>query len=442
MNQAFYVSTLFGAVTLAAALDSGAFGPHRGERLLIVSSNGGTPELGTPLHGTPAFAPLAGRFDRIVYWNDVIAPLHPSDWSPRATETPLLARLVPRALGLTAPVDELVLESVAVAPSRTLAELVRDCPITVYSDGLMSYGPTRTALPVETGGRITRLLHLDLLPGLVPLLLREFGVRPEAVPAEAFRAVLDELPALPPDPRVGGALILGQYLAELGIVTDAEEIGLYTDMLRAVVAHGHERVVFKPHPAAAGAHAPALRAAAARLDVEVDVVGGGVPAERLFATVRPDLVVGAFSTALVTAGRFFNLRAASMGTELVLAGLRPYQNSNRIPATVIDAVLPRLQPDGHLATPPQLDVQQLVDAVGYCMQAAHHADLRPAAVEWLARHGTDRYFRRSRLEAIGLVPPSRRTAARRALATQLRSTAPGTYDKLRRRYAARLSRQG
>ena len=438
MSQVFYASTLFGAVTLAAALDAGAFGPHDGERLLIVSSNGAMPELATPLHETVVFAPLAGRFDRIVYWNDVVAPLHPSDWSPRAMETPVLSRLVPRALGLTGPVDELVLESVAVAPSRTIAELIRDCPITVYSDGLMSYGPTRTALPVETGGRITRLLHLDLVPGLDPLLLREFGVRAEAIPHEAFRTVLDELPALPPAARTGGALILGQYLADLGIVTDAEEIALYTDMLRAVVAHGHERVLFKPHPAAAGAHARALQAAADRLDVEFEVVAGGAPAEQVFAAVRPDLVVGAFSTALVTAGRFYGVRAASFGAGLVLEGLRPYQNSNRIPATVVDAALPRLQPDGHLAPPPEIDLQQLVDAVGYCMQAAHQADLRPAAADWLARHGSGRYFRRRRLEAIGLIPPSRRTVARRALATQLRSTAPGTYEKLRRRYAGRL----
>ena len=340
-------------------------------------------------------------------------------------EIPLLQRLVPAALGLTAPPSELVLESVAVAPSRTLAELVRDCPITVYSDGLMSYGPTRTVLPIETGGRITRLLHLDLVPGLNPLLLREFGVRPETVPDSAFRAVLDELPPAPPAERVGGALILGQYLADLDIMTDAEEAALYVDMLTAVVAHGHEQVVFKPHPAAGAAHARALHAAADRLHVELDVAAGGVPAEQLFATQRPELVVGAFSTALVTAERFYGLRAASMGTERVLDGLRPYQNSNRIPATVIDAVLPRLQPDGRLAPPPGFDVQQLVDAVGYCMQAAHHPDLREAASSWLAQHGRARYFRRRRLEAIGLVPPSRRTVTRRRLAAQLRTTAPG-----------------
>src|SRR5690348_17927762 len=51
--------------------------------------------------------------------------------------------------------------------------------ITVYADGLMSYGPTRNKLGLLVDSRIDRLLHLDLVPGLRPMLLTEFGVPSE-----------------------------------------------------------------------------------------------------------------------------------------------------------------------------------------------------------------------------------------------------------------------
>ena len=43
----------------------------------------------------------------------------------------------------------------------------------MFSDGLMGYGPTRDALPGDIGGRVERVLYLDLVPWLEPLLLRE-----------------------------------------------------------------------------------------------------------------------------------------------------------------------------------------------------------------------------------------------------------------------------
>lgn len=57
----------------------------------------------------------------------------------------------------------------------------------------MSYGPTRDKIDPLVGTRIDRLLHLDLVPGLTPLLLTEFGVPPVLVPSEAFLKVLGEL---------------------------------------------------------------------------------------------------------------------------------------------------------------------------------------------------------------------------------------------------------
>jgi hypothetical protein len=441
--RVFYCSTLFGAMTVAAAIDEGCFGPPAERRVLLVSSNGPAPEAHPRLDEQPGFAALRDRFDEIVSWNDLIAPLHPADWTPRAGEIPMLSRLVAERLGGVP--TGLVLESIAVAPARAIASLVRDCPITVYSDGLMSYGPTRDAVPADIAGRITGLLHLDLVPGLQPLLLREHGVPATALPLTAFGRVVDSIPAS--GPRVpsadanagrGTAMILGQYLSDLGIVTPAEEARLHDDLLRAVVRRGHEHVVFKPHPAAGRRHTRALRRTAEDLGVALSIAPDADPAEVAFREFRPGLVVGCFSTALTTAARLAGIPVATMGADLVLDRLVPYENSNRIPATLIDATVPRLQPDGTITDPPGVDVAHLVDAVGYCMQARLNPDLRPAAVDYLAAHGTGRYFLRRRLATLDLVPAPLSMRARREAAVWIGSRARTRYRQDARRFALAL----
>ncbi|QYC42607.1 hypothetical protein Nocox_25020 [Nonomuraea coxensis DSM 45129] len=414
--KVFYASTLFGAMTLAAAIDDGRFGD--GRRLLVVSNNAAVPEVATPLEETPGFAALRGRFDEVGSWNELIAPLHPSDWRARVIEVPMTERLIRSHWGLD-DVDELVLESIAVPPARTIAGLVRDCPVTVYADGLMSYGPTRDPLPAEIHRRVTRLLHLDLVPGLTPLLLSEYGVPPVTLPGERFLAVVAEVAEAPgvatPAVPAGGAVVLGQYLSALELLSAEEEAGLHEGMLAALAARGHDHVVFKPHPAAGRRHARLLRAAAGRLGVRLSVAGESVPAEVCFAALRPGLVVGCFSTGLMTARRYFGLPVASYGTERVLERLAPYENSNRVPLTVVDALLPRLAADGGVTEPPPVDLAGLVRAVGYCMQAEAYPELRPARIDFDAR-----YFKRRRLEVLGLL--DRPAAAR-----------PTTLDRLRRR---------
>ena len=412
MTQVLYCSTLFSALTLAAAIDAGRLGPEGSRRVVIVSANGPTPEIDTPVQDSPGFAVLRSRVDDVVSWNEFIAPLHPSDWVPDDAEQPMLTRALLARLGLDGPPDELVLESIAVAPAQTLAQLLRDCPITVFSDGLMSYGPTRTRLPVDIGTRVTRVLHLDLVPGLRSVLLREEGADAQALPDEVFLKVLTEVAAVPAFADElfslphGGALVLGQYLSALKIMTADEEAALYGSLVRAAARAGHRHVAFKPHPAAGRAQVRAVRAAAEAAGVELTVVPEQVPAELCFAALGPDLVLGCFSTALLTARSLYDLPVAAMGTERVLDALSPYQNSNRIPATIIDALVPRIADDGTLAAPQAPDIALLVEAVSFCMQPVSLPELRPAAERWLATHGAARYFRARRLRSTGLVPES------------------------------------
>ncbi|MFJ2739188.1 alpha-2,8-polysialyltransferase family protein [Streptomyces sp. NPDC087440] len=400
--QIFLASTLYGTATLAAALDSGCF-PPADRRILLTSNNAATPEVTPPFTEAPGFALLRTRFDDVRDWNATIAPLHPSGWTPRPDDVPLWERQLRREWELEGCAVSLVLESIQVAPAQAVAQLFPDAPIEVYADGLMSYGPTRNKLDPLVGGRVRRLLHLDLVPGLRPLLLSEFGVRGEVVPTEAFLEVLAELPYVDDDlvEAPAPALLLGQYLCALDILTAAEEEALHVRMLRGAVARGHRRVVFKPHPAAPVGWSRRLEEEAASLGADLTVFDSPLLAEVLFRRLRPALVVGCFSTALFTARALYGIPVARVGTDVLLERLTPYENSNRIPVTLADALLPDLEG----APTPSPAASPLVAAVGYAMQPQVLAGRRADAERFL-RSGlsprTRRYFKRRRLTALGL----------------------------------------
>lgn len=432
MTQLFVASTMFGAVTVSAAIDAGLFDGRPeddGERILVVTSNSAVPEAGPPLDATPGFEALRPLFDRVVDWNDAIAPFHPSSWRARSEDRILWQRFLLDRWEIDRPVTELVVESMAVPPARSLCEIFDGAGITCYADGLMSYGPTRNQLQRQIGRRISRLLHPDLLPGLKPLLLSEFAVPTTVISDAAMRNTFDlvekELPAGP-----GGldtalaesrpAMVVGQYLAALGIVTDDEEDALHADMVRALVDAGHRTVVFKPHPLAPARTTARLAEAVAGAGIAFDVIDASVPAEACFHRLRPVLVVGCFSTALTTAARYFDIPVARFGTALVLARLTPYQNSNRVPVTLIDATVPSVDGESELLDPSLL--RGLLATVGYCMQPSLYGFLRPQAVEFLTWHRdarTARYLRRRRLTRLEL--PGRDPLVRRLRAQPRRT---------------------
>ncbi|MFI8852956.1 alpha-2,8-polysialyltransferase family protein [Streptomyces sp. 891-h] len=446
--QIFEVSTLYGVATLAASLDAGQFGPpDAARRILLVSNNAATPEAATRLVTMNGFDALARRFDEIVDWNETIRPHHPSTWAPPRDESPLWERMLRETWRLGDAPVELVVESVHVSPARALATVFGGSAVHVYADGLMSYGPTRERLPQWLGCRIQRLLHLDLVPGLRPLLLDEHSVRPEIVPGDAFAKVLGELgEAAAGEPELARvaadsptAVLLGQYLAALNILTPEEEEELHARMLRGAVAAGHECVVFKPHPTAPARYSQVLEKAAAQAGVRLHVLQGPVLAEAVYDRCRPTLVVGCFSTALLTAAAYYGIPIAKVGTEALLDRLTPYQNSNRVPVTIVDFGVPDLEGAAEYAPMTAEKVAQLgalVRTVGYCMQAKLHPQLREDAVAWLGAHldeATIRYFKRRRLTALALpgggtsvrarllrTSPSARWAARRVRSAQRR----------------------
>lgn len=416
-TQLLMASTLYGAATLAAAVDAGAL-PRADRRVLVVSNNASVPETHPGLDEAPGFAALRSRFDRLVSWNALVSPLHPGGWTPRVNEIPLWERYVRMLWDLGDDDVELVVESIQVPPSLTFAQIFTGAPITVYADGLMSYGPTRNKLGLLVDTRIDRLLHLDLVPGLRPLLLTEFGVEPQVVPGAEFTKVLQEVAEasagaeLLADVPRGAALLLGQYLSALNILGVREEEELHLAMVRGAAALGHRDIVFKPHPTAPASWTEPLVAEAERLGCRLTVLDTPVPAEAVYLTARPALVAGCFSTALLTASALYGIPVARIGTELLLERLSPYQNSNRVPVTIVHALLPDLRDPQAVRswTPPTpesvaAELTPLVRTVGFCMQSAAYPHLREEATAWLAAHLTKRtwpYFKRRRLTSLGL----------------------------------------
>ncbi|MFD7083495.1 polysialyltransferase family glycosyltransferase [Streptomyces sp. NPDC002181] len=413
-TQIFLASTLYGMATLAAGIDAGCFPPAR-RRILLTSNHALTAEVSPGLADMPGFSALGTRFDDVLDWNAAIAPQHPSVWAPRPEDVPLWERQLRAVWGLGEDRVEIIVESIQVPPARTLCTLFPGAAVDVYADGLMSYGPTRFRLDPQLGMRVRRVLHLDLVPGLEPLLLTEFDVPPELVPAPEFLKVLAELPSYGPElDEVGEApaLLLGQYLSALELLSPQEEEELHVEMVRGACALGHRELVFKPHPSAPAAYSRRAEAEAERLGARLTVMATPVLAETLYQRLRPALVVGCFSTGLLTAATLYGLPVARTGTEAILARLAPYQNSNRIPLTIVDAALPALADAGAVAgwTAPGPEENRdrltgLLTAVGFTMQPQILAPRRAEAERYLAAHLDDRtwrYFKRRRLTTLGL----------------------------------------
>ncbi|MFB7298573.1 polysialyltransferase family glycosyltransferase [Streptomyces rubiginosohelvolus] len=412
----FHASSPGAAVLLAAAIDAGYFTePDR--RILLLSRTGPAPETVADVSTSVGFERLRTRFDAVLSWNDAIAPFHPDGWHPRADDAPLWERHFRRAWGLGEEELELVVDSPHAGPARALTQVFAGTPVDVYAEGPGAYGPTGEKIPPLTGTRVRRLLHPDLVAGVRPLLLGEFGVEPRTVPAEAITKVVAELAdgevALPAVEEP--ALLLGQDLAGAGLIPAADEAGLRLEMVRGAAALGHTRLVYAPDPYAPWENPAALRAEADRLGVELTVLDSPlpVPADVLMQRLRPALVVGCTSAALFGAARFHGLPVATVGTGLLLERLIPYENPERTAATLADAVLPGLgDAESGAGVGSAAELDGLLAAVAFAMRPKVRSDLRPAAERYLAAHldsRTWRYFKRRRLASLALpgVVPAR-----------------------------------
>lgn len=111
---------------------------------------------------------------------------------------------------------------------------------------------------------------------------------------------------------------------------------------------------------------------------------------------------------MFTAAAYYGIPVARVGTRLVLDRITPYENSNRIPLTIVDHLVPDLDEQGSEPVPELPStapdtLAPLVRTVGYCMQSGLHPALRGEAGTWL-RGGLDattqHYFKRRRLQKL------------------------------------------
>jgi Alpha-2,8-polysialyltransferase (POLYST) len=207
----------------------------------------------------------------------------------------------------------LVVESINVNPAQAVCRIFGDARIDIYADGLMSYGPTRCALPGMVASRIERLLYLDLVPGVTPLLLSERRVPTVIIPDESFRAVAKIMIAENAVARSSEpvAMIVGQYLAAGELMSELQELDLYAEMISRCAEAGYSALVFKPHPSAPPTQLARLHHAAGAHGVRLAIADERELPEAWFECGGVDLVVGCFSTGLLTAATIYGLPVAS-----------------------------------------------------------------------------------------------------------------------------------
>lgn len=361
----------------AARTLAGSTGPA----LLVSYSTAVIPELASP---PPFDRWLDGTLEGVVDLTAQLAPYHPQEWRPADTELPLLRRLLSAAW--TPDVDELWVEDLDDPPAATLARIFDSAPIHLASPGLLAYGPPGTRRPQPVQGRVVRTWYRPLVPGLVP------------VPAGEATAV--PLPVVPRSARTGPVLVLGADLSGAGLLEPDAEIGLHSQLLAAA---GRQAVAFSPHPATAPAQRWRIERAATAAGVRLTTVTGRPDA--LITALAPRLVVGCASGALLRVRAGGN-PVRGIGAAELLSGMSPYHHRDRIPLTIADAVL---RPDGGYERPDRL--QALVDSVAYVMRPQSAPELREATAEFLS--GLDepewrRYFRKHRVERLGLPVPAER----------------------------------
>ncbi|NEC48960.1 hypothetical protein G3I18_10280, partial [Actinospica acidiphila] len=384
--------------------------PQAGRRVLLVCDDAPVPEAAPPWDEVPGFARLRARFDAVLSWNEAIRPFHPATWTPRTEDVPLLERHLRRLWELGDERVELVLGAPDTPPAQAVARVFTGAPLHVCAGGPADYGPTRGKLDPLIGTRVRQVLHLDLIPGLAPALLAEFGAPARVIPAEVFRAVAGEVASAATGVPEGAALVVGERPSD----TAGEEDALHAEMVRTAVGRGHDRVVFAPHPASPSRHAGAVRAEAERLGVDLTVLDPPVPVEALYEASRPALVVGCASAAVFTASALYGLPVARVGTRRLLEELAPYHHPRRVALVLAEAVRD---------TAVGVDLRGLLSALAFTMRPQVHPALRADAERYLAAGAWDRrWFPRRRLTALGLpggvprqlVSLARNRAARRA----------------------------
>ncbi|MDK1472720.1 hypothetical protein QNO07_04640 [Streptomyces sp. 549] len=417
-TRLFVATSALEAAVHAAALHAGLFpGPAR--NLLVTADTSPVPEVSWTATGP---LPTDPRFDGVLSWNAAVHPRHPASWQPRESDEPLWERLLRQWWQL----GDGPVELVAADPEHALAQVFADSPVDVCVGSTAAYLPSAAAPDTRTGTRVGRLLHLDLLPGVTPLLLDEFGVPARTVPADALRAVLADHPA--PSPLAGspgsptpgsptpGSPTPGSPTPDspprgTALLLAGPDKRSAARTLSAAADLGHHDATVQLDAARLLRSGPAWREQAEAAGVRLHVLPAAEPAALGCRLLRPAAVIGEASPELLLAHAVFDVPAHRVGSVRATAGGSPERAAL---AVVADALWP--SGDRPAASPSELAGR--LRALAYLRRPAALPELRGDALRHLDDLPPALVPRRTRA-ALGLpggLPAPFTTAARTPVA--------------------------
>ncbi|SEP58827.1 hypothetical protein [Microlunatus flavus] len=311
---------------------------------------------------------------------------------------------------------ELVVGTASVEAGRALARRLVELSVTLVAVGADAYGPT----PDGVRGRFARLthrvLHLDLVPGVTPLLLAERRVPAVAVALPDHRAAASALPAPGPvsNPTT---LVIGRTSAWADALDAERRTALLVAMVQRCAEAGHSRIVLLAEPGLRPRARRELEKAAKQVRADLTVVDDLGPVEAWLETGAVRLVVGSAAPELLVARDVYGLRVAQLDSDVVLKRLAPFSHPGRTAAALVEATVPDLRswtraPEGE--PPAAVDLGATMTAVAYAMAPGLLAERRADVIAHLARTPDDvrrRFVRRRRLGELRLPGGKRKVRA-------------------------------
>lgn len=335
------VSTKYGFLVLLTTLDLLIEQKKVEGIILLVSEHSVDPEISNGLYNYIFNQEISKKyFKKILNLNKILSPLHPSKWEPPGEKNKILLysyRSIFLSLFGVDNVKYLLFESIQVPPARTLAKIFLNADLYVYSDGLMTYGPTRIFLPNNVGVRIKCVFYVDLIENLEINYLKEYCCNSVRIDSKKiFNKVKEISKNRNKFCYEDGAVFLGQYLSGLGLLSEQEEVDLYSDALELCAKKSKcKHVYFKPHPSFNNALSYKIDQKLSSNNINLTILDGDKLIEEILLTFTPRFLCSVFSTGLATASSIFGIKSYSYKTRYFLKKLYPYQNSNRVPAYIV-----------------------------------------------------------------------------------------------------------
>ncbi len=274
-------------------------------------------------------------FTKIIYLNDVIAPYHPVQLNIKDFSN-ITKSIFYSVIGIDF-CDEMLVESIQVSPAQVMVQLFGSAKINIYADGVMCYSPTRVDLPQSILSRINNVYYIDLITDVKPLLLLEAHPTYIPIDANSLKPVFKSLEnKITKSNQKKNVLIIGQYLADLNLVSHEEEIEYYYSMLLKAYDEYHDSVnyIFRMHPSCIQNYKYALRAKAMEDGISVSFDEDYMPVECRYNSDNLEKVYGVFSTSLFTLSKLTTAKIQSMHCEDFYEKLTPWFNSNRVPVVL------------------------------------------------------------------------------------------------------------